>query len=76
MRYRSFGTSDLVVSEVGFGLWTLASDLVGARSTQARPAPRRVDAGITFFARRPMYAPTASGTLLARPTARTATRSS
>ena len=29
MRYRRFGRSDLEVSEVGFGVWTLASDWWG-----------------------------------------------
>ena len=30
MRYRSFGSSDLVVSEVGFGTWTLVTDWWGS----------------------------------------------
>lgn len=29
MRYRRFGQSELEVSEVGFGVWTLASDWWG-----------------------------------------------
>ena len=29
MRYRRFGSSDLVVSEVGFGTWTLVTDWWG-----------------------------------------------
>ena len=29
MRYRRFGATELVVSEVGFGTWTLVSDWWG-----------------------------------------------
>ncbi len=41
MRYRRFGRSDLEVSEVGFGVWTLASDWWGVGRGQAGHAARR-----------------------------------
>ena len=40
MRYRRFGRSDLEVSEVGFGVWTLASDWWG-RIDDPRDVARR-----------------------------------
>ena len=36
MRYRRFGSSDLVVSEVGFGTWTLVTDWWGRTDHPAR----------------------------------------
>ena len=55
MRYRRFGNSDLVVSEVGFGTWTLASDWWGAVDNKAGLLHAALDAGITFFDTAPVY---------------------
>ena len=55
MRYRRFGNSDLVVSEVGFGTWTLASDWWGVVEDKQGLLHAALDAGITFFDTAPVY---------------------
>ena len=55
MRYRRFGTSELVVSEVGFGTWTLASDWWGHVADRAGLLHAALDAGVTFFDTAPVY---------------------
>jgi aryl-alcohol dehydrogenase-like predicted oxidoreductase len=55
VRYRRFGNSDLVVSEVGFGTWTLASDWWGAVDNKQGLLHAALDAGITFFDTAPVY---------------------
>jgi aryl-alcohol dehydrogenase-like predicted oxidoreductase len=55
VRYRRFGTSELVVSEVGFGTWTLASDWWGHVSDQRGLLHAALDAGVTFFDTAPVY---------------------
>ena len=42
MRYRRFGQSDLVVSEIGFGTWTLVTDWWG-RTDSGRQSAGRSD---------------------------------
>jgi aryl-alcohol dehydrogenase-like predicted oxidoreductase len=64
MRYRPFGTSDLVVSEVGFGLWTLASDWWGRVDDKQGLLHAALDAGITFFDTAPVYGPDGVGEAL------------
>ena len=52
MRYRAFPGSDLVVSEVGFGLWTLSTGWWGEKSDDEAVAMLRAaydEHGITFF---------------------------
>src|SRR5215212_2517194 len=52
MRYRTFPGTDITVSEVGFGTWTLATGWWGEKSDEAAVAMLRAarDAhGITFF---------------------------
>ncbi|HEX7940601.1 MAG TPA: aldo/keto reductase [Gemmatimonadaceae bacterium] len=52
MRYRAFPGSDLVVSEVGFGMWTVATDWWGVKTDdEAIAMLRRAhdELGITFF---------------------------
>jgi aryl-alcohol dehydrogenase-like predicted oxidoreductase len=55
VRYRRFGTSELVVSEVGFGTWTLASDWWGPVDDKQGLLHAALDAGITFFDTAPVY---------------------
>jgi aryl-alcohol dehydrogenase-like predicted oxidoreductase len=55
MRYRRFGISDLEVSEVGFGVWTIATDWWGRVDDKAALVNAALDAGITFFDTAPVY---------------------
>lgn len=55
MRYRRFGDSDLEVSEVGFGFWTIATDWWGRVDDKAGLVHAALDAGITFFDTAPAY---------------------
>ena len=55
MRYRRFGRSDLEVSEVGFGTWTLASDWWGRVDDKAGMIRAALDSGITFIDTAPVY---------------------
>ena len=51
MRYRTFGTTGITASEVGFGVWTLATGWWGEHSDDDAVAllRRGHDLGITFF---------------------------
>jgi aryl-alcohol dehydrogenase-like predicted oxidoreductase len=64
MQYRRFGQSDLVVSEVGFGVWTLASDWWGEVSDKAGMLQAALDAGINFIDTAPVYGQDAYGEIL------------
>ena len=55
MRYRRFGQSDLEVSEVGFGVWTLASDWWGVVDDKQGLLHAALDAGINFIDTAPVY---------------------
>ena len=55
MRYRRFGRSDLEVSEVGFGVWTLASDWWGVVDDKQGLLHAALDAGINFIDTAPVY---------------------
>ena len=55
MRYRRFGTSDLEVSEVGFGTWTIASDWWGHIEDKQGLLHAALDAGINFIDTAPVY---------------------
>src|SRR5262245_24765007 len=55
VRYRRFGRSDLEVSEVGFGGWTLASDWWGRVDEPDRMLHAALDAGINFIDTAPVY---------------------
>jgi aryl-alcohol dehydrogenase-like predicted oxidoreductase len=55
VRYRRFGQSDLEVSEVGFGTWTLASDWWGAVEDTQGMIRAALDAGINFIDTAPVY---------------------
>ena len=66
MRYRRFGRSDLEVSEVGFGTWTLASDWWGRVDDPQRMLHAALDTGINFLDTAPVYGEDGVGeTLLA-----------
>ena len=51
MKYRHLPRTDLALSEVGFGLWTVATDWWGhiEESESVRLLEKAVDLGITFF---------------------------
>ena len=55
LRYRRFGTSELEVSEVGFGTWTLASDWWGVVENKQEMLHAALDAGINFIDTAPVY---------------------
>jgi aryl-alcohol dehydrogenase-like predicted oxidoreductase len=55
MQYRRFGKSELVVSEVGFGAWTIATDWWGRVDDKAGLVHAALDAGVTFFDTAPVY---------------------
>ncbi len=66
MRYRRFGKSDLEVSEVGFGTWTLASNWWGEVEDKEALLRAALDAGINFIDTAPVYGSDGVGeTLLA-----------
>jgi aryl-alcohol dehydrogenase-like predicted oxidoreductase len=55
VRTRRFGGSDLEVSEVGFGAWTLVMPWWGEVADPAGLVHAALDAGITFFDTAPVY---------------------
>jgi aryl-alcohol dehydrogenase-like predicted oxidoreductase len=55
MRYRRLGRSNLEVSEVGFGVWTLASDWWGRIDDKQGMLHAALDAGINFIDTAPVY---------------------
>jgi aryl-alcohol dehydrogenase-like predicted oxidoreductase len=55
MRTRRLGNSDLVVSEVGFGTWTLVTDWWGRTDDPHDIIKAALDAGITFIDTAPVY---------------------
>jgi aryl-alcohol dehydrogenase-like predicted oxidoreductase len=66
VRYRRFGRSDLEVSEVGFGVWTLASDWWGRVDEPQGMIHAALDSGINFIDTAPVYGDDGIGeTLLA-----------
>src|SRR5438094_1032674 len=55
MRYRRFGQSEIEVSEIGFGVWTLASDWWGRVDDKQGMLHAALDAGINFIDTAPVY---------------------
>jgi aryl-alcohol dehydrogenase-like predicted oxidoreductase len=55
VRYRRFGKSELEVSEVGFGVWTLASDWWGRVDDGRGMLHTALDLGINFIDTAPVY---------------------
>ncbi len=66
MRYRSLGHSDLVVSEVGFGTWTLVTDWWGRTDDPHDMIKAALDEGITFFDTAPVYGADGAGETILR----------
>ncbi len=64
MRYRRLGNTDLVVSEVGLGTWTLVSDWWGQSEDPAAIIAAALDAGITFIDTAPVYGSDGAGETL------------
>lgn len=67
MRYRRFGQSDLEVSEVGLGTWTLASDWWGKVEDPDRLLDAALDEGINFIDTAPVYGPDGIGESMLAP---------
>jgi len=61
MRYRRLGTSELVVSEVALGTWTLASDWWGRVDDPQSFLHAALDLGINFIDTAPVYGEAAVG---------------
>src|SRR5262245_40181960 len=55
MEYRRLGAGDLVVSEVGFGAWTIATDWWGRVDDKAGLVHAALDTGVNFFDTAPVY---------------------
>src|SRR4051812_47003584 len=66
MRQRSLGKSELVVSEVGFGTWTLVTDWWGRTDDPHDIIKSALDAGITFFDTAPVYGSDGAGETILR----------
>ncbi len=51
MRHRTFGATDLVASEVGFGVWTVGTTMWGItdEASGIRLLRRALDLGVTFY---------------------------
>ena len=51
MKYRRVGTTDVTVSEVGFGVWTVSTSWWGIKDEAfgVKLLQQAFDAGITFF---------------------------
>jgi len=67
MRYRRFGATDLVVSEVGFGTWTLVSDWWGRTDHPHEMLTAALDAGINFIDTAPVYGSEGAGESILAP---------
>jgi aryl-alcohol dehydrogenase-like predicted oxidoreductase len=67
MRQRRLGNTDLHVSEVGFGTWTLVTDWWGRTDDPHDMIKAALDAGINFIDTAPVYGNEGAGeTILAR----------
>ena len=67
MRFRRFGSTDLVVSEVGFGTWTLVSDWWGRTDHPHGMISAALDAGINFIDTAPVYGTDGAGESILAP---------
>lgn len=66
MRYRNFGNSDLKVSVVGFGVWTVSTTMWGVTDHEVRLSllRRAYDLGITFYDTADVYGDGTGETIL------------
>ena len=68
MRYRTFGETDLLASEVGFGVWTVGTTMWGIKdeSVGIDLVQRALDLGITFYDTADVYGDGLGETILAK----------
>ncbi len=68
MRYRKFGDTDLIASEVGFGVWTVGTPMWGIKDEAVgiQLLRRAFDLGITFFDTADVYGDGLGETILAK----------
>ena len=68
MRYRKIGTTDVTVSEIGFGVWTVATTWWGVKEEAfgIRLLRQAFEAGITFFDTADTYGNGLGETMLAK----------
>ena len=68
MKYRTIGTTDVTISEVGFGVWTVATTWWGVHdeASGVRLLRAAYDAGITFFDTADTYGNGLGETILAK----------
>jgi aryl-alcohol dehydrogenase-like predicted oxidoreductase len=66
MQHRRLGHSDLVVSEVGFGTWTLVTDWWGRTDDPHDMIKAALDAEINFFDTAPVYGAAGAGETILR----------
>jgi len=67
MRFRRFGNSDLLVSEIGLGTWTLVSDWWGRSDDPGAILQAALDAGINFIDTAPVYGTEGAGESILAP---------
>ena len=67
MRFRRFGQTDIEVSEVGIGTWTLASDWWGIVENPMSLLHAALDCGINFIDTAPVYGDDAIGETMLAP---------
>jgi aryl-alcohol dehydrogenase-like predicted oxidoreductase len=67
MRQRRLGQTDLVVSEVGFGTWTLVTDWWGRTDDPDEMIRAALDTGINFFDTAPVYGADGAGETILAP---------
>src|SRR3989338_7776895 len=68
MKYRRIGTTDVTVSEVGFGVWTVSTSWWGIKDEAfgVKLLQQAFDAGITFFDTADTYGNGLGETILAK----------
>jgi aryl-alcohol dehydrogenase-like predicted oxidoreductase len=68
MRYRKFGDTELIASEVGFGVWTVGTPMWGIKDEKVgiRLLQQALEFGITFFDTADVYGDGLGETILAK----------